>query len=171
MANLAPLNYDPAQHEDMGDGFKVIPPGTYNVVIVDSDVQDTAKGGKMLVCKYQIVDGQCVGDTVTDRINIVNSSDVAQKIGLSQLKNICDAVGHTGQLKDSNQLHGKPFAVKVIVEKFESNKEKGKMLDSNKIEKRMPKQAASTTAPPLTTAATGAANGVADPPKKAAMAW
>jgi len=165
MANLAPLNFIPENVEDLGDGFKVVPPGTYNVVIVDSDVQDTAKGGKMLVCRYQIIDGQYVGDTLTDRLNIVNSSDTAQKIGLSQLKNICDAVGHSGQLKDSNQLHGKPFAVKVTIEKFESNKEKGKMLDSNKIEKRMPKQAASSVAaPPPAQAAVGAA-------PKAAMAW
>lgn len=140
MANLSPLGFDPANIEDMGDGFKVIPPGTYNVVIVDSDVQDTKTNGKMLVLKYQIIDGPNVGDTVKDQINIVNKSDIAQKIGLSHLKHICDAIGHTGQLKDSSELHGKPLAVKVVIEKFESNKEKGKMLDSNKVEKRMPKQ-------------------------------
>jgi hypothetical protein len=149
MADLTPLNYDPSQVEDLGDGFKVVPPGTYNVVIVESDVANTKNGGKMLVLKYQIVDGQYVGDTVLDRINIVNSSDTAQKIGLSQLKNICDAIGHKGQLSNSDLLHGKPMAIKVAIEKFESNKEAGKMLDSNRVEKRMPKQSASVTiAPP-----------------------
>lgn len=147
MADLAPLGFAPENIEDMGDGFKVIPPGTYNVVAVESDVKDTKSGGKMLELKYQIMDGANVGDTLLDRLNIVNSSETAQKIGLSQLKNICDAIGHTGQLKDSNQLHGKPFAVKVVVEEFESNKEKGKMLKSNKIEKRMKKQSASSAAP------------------------
>ena len=147
MADLAPLGFAPENIEDMGDGFKVIPPGTYNVVAVESDVKDTKSGGKMLELKYQIMDGANVGDTLLDRLNIVNSSETAQKIGLSQLKNICDAIGHTGQLKDSNQLHGKPFAVRVVVEEFESNKEKGKMLKSNKIEKRMKKQSASSAAP------------------------
>lgn len=147
MADLAPLGFSPENIEDMGDGFKVIPPGTYNVVAVESDVKGTKTGGKMLELKYQIMDGANVGDTLLDRLNIVNSSETAQKIGLSQLKNICDAIGHTGQLKDSNQLHGKPFAVKVVVEEFESNKEKGKMLKSNKIEKRMKKQSASSAAP------------------------
>lgn len=146
MADLSPLQFAPETTEDLGDGFKVVPPGTYNVVIVESDVKDTKAGGKMLVMKYQIIDGPQVGETVKDQLNIVNSSDMAQKIGLSQLKNICDAIGHTGQLKDSNQLHGKPFAVKVVVEKFESNTTPGKMLDSNKVEKRMKKQAASTAA-------------------------
>ena len=41
MANLAPLQYDPANVETMD--FKVIPPGIYPVVIVDSDVTDTKK--------------------------------------------------------------------------------------------------------------------------------
>lgn len=145
MANLGPLGFNPAEVEDMGDGFKVLPPNIYTVVIVDSDVKDTKSGGKMLELKYQIVDGQYTGETLVDRLNIVNSSEMAQKIGLSQLKNVCDAVGFTGQLTDSNQLHGKPFSVKVVIEQFESNKEKGKMLDSNKIEKRMKKQAAQAT--------------------------
>ena len=79
MANLAPLQYDPANVETMD--FKVIPPGIYPVVIVDSDVTDTKKkDGKMLVIKYQVTEGQCVGDTLTDRLNIQNPSDIAQKI-------------------------------------------------------------------------------------------
>lgn len=163
MADLSPLNYDPAQVEDMGDGFKVIPPGTYNVMVVDSDVQTTRSGGKMLVLKYQIIDGAYIGDTVVDRLNLVNTSETAQKIGLSQLKNVCDAIGHKGQLKNSEQLHGKPLSIKVVVEKFESNKEPGKMLDSNRVEKRMKKQAASTLA-------AVPASGSADQPK-AAISW
>ena len=165
MANLAPLNFDPATTEDMGDGFKVVPPGIYNVVIVDSEIQDTAKGGKMLTLKYQIIEGQYVGDTVTDRINLVNSSDMAQKIGRSQLKHICDAVEHKGLLKDSVQIHGKPLAIKVVVEKFESNKEAGKMLDSNKVEKRMAKQMAAASIPPGHPAADE------EPPPKQALGW
>jgi hypothetical protein len=140
MANLEPLAFNPANVEDMGDGFKVIPPCTVPVVIVESDVTDTKDGtGKMLVLKYQILEGPNVGDTITDRLNIQNKSDVAQKMGMSQLKNICDAIGFAGQLKDSNQLHGKPLSVKVVIEPFK-NKD-GKVLDSNKIEKRMARTA------------------------------
>ena len=111
MANLAPLGFNPAYVEDMGDGFKVIPPGIYNVVIVESLVKDTNdKKGKYLELKCQIIDGQQVSNILTDRLNIVNDNDKTQKIGLSQLKNICDAIGFAGQLTDSSQLHGKPFA-------------------------------------------------------------
>ena len=151
MANLEPLQFIPEQIEDLGDGFKVVPPGIYDVVIVESDVQPTRSGGKMLVLKYQIVSGPNAGDFLTDRLNIDNASETAKRIGLSQLKNICDAIGFSGMLKDSNQLHGKPFSVKVVVEKFESNKESGKMLESNKIEKRMKKGSAVAAAPAPTT--------------------
>ena len=148
MADLSPLGFIPEQIEDMGDGFKVVPPGIYDVVIVESDVKPTRSGGKMLELKYQVVIGPNAGDFLTDRLNIDNASETAKRIGLSQLKNICDAIGFAGMLKDSNQLHGKPFSVKVVVEKFESNKEAGKMLESNKIEKRMKKGSAVAAAPP-----------------------
>ena len=119
MADLAPLGFIPAEVENMGDGFKVLPPGIYTVIIVESEVADTkSTGGKLLNLTYQVVDGPYMGDSLTDRINIVNKSDVAQKIGLSQLKHICDAIGHGGQLKDSTQLHGKPLSVKIGIESF-----------------------------------------------------
>ena len=147
MADLTPLSFDPAQVEDMGDGFKVIPPNTYPVVIVESDVKDTSTGGKMLVLKYQIIEGQYTGEYLTDRLNIQNKSEKAQAIGLSQLKHICDAISHKGLLKDSSVLHGKPFSVKVIIEQF-ANRD-GKMLDSNRIDKRMARQAlGQAVAPP-----------------------
>lgn len=170
MADLSPLGFNPAAIEDMGDGFKVIPPDIYNVMIVESTVRDTAKGGKLLELKMQVIDGQHVGASLTDRLNIINPSEVSQKIGLSQLKNICDAIGFAGDLKDSNQLHGKPFAVKVIVEEFKSNKpnDKGEypMLKSNKIEKRMSKAAGAELRN-----GGGGTQAPAAPEQKKAMGW
>jgi hypothetical protein len=142
MADLSGMGFDPAEVESMGSGFTIVPPGIYTVMVVKSDVADSSTGGKLLVMEYQVCDGPQTGSTLIDRLNIRNNSDVAQKIGLSQLKDVCDAIGFVGKLTDSNKLHGKPFSVKVVVEPFVSNKT-GKSLDSNKIEKRMKKQAAS----------------------------
>ena len=153
MADLTPLNFAPETTEDAGDGFTVIPPGIYPVCIVQSDVVDTKSGtGKMLVLDCQILEGPNTGDIIVDRLNIKNTSEVSQKIGLSQLKNICDAIGYTGQLKDSAQLHGKPYSIKVVVEGFVSNKT-GKTLNSNKVEKRMPRQAVAAGTMPTAPAA------------------
>ena len=149
MADLTALGYDPAKVEDIGEGnFSVVPPGIYHVIIVNSELKDNRAGnGKFLEISYQIIEGQFIGKTVKDRINVMNPSETALRIGLSQLKKICDAVGHKGQLKDSCQLHGKLMAIKVSIEEFESNKEPGKMLQSNRVESRMPKQSAASPSP------------------------
>ncbi len=149
MADLSPMGFNPSEVEDMGDGFSIVPPGIYSVVIADSKLADTKAGtGKVLELHCQIIEGPQTGTIIIDRLNIKNPSDKAQKIGQSQLKNVCDAVGFVGQLADSAALHGKPYSVKVEVENFKSNTT-GKDLQSNKVAKRMKKQAPAThTAPP-----------------------
>jgi len=147
MADLTPLNYKPEEAEDMGQGFDLIQPGTYPVIIVDSDIRDTKAGtGKYLDLEYQIIEGPDIGKKINDRLNIRNPSEVAQKIALSNLKHICDAIGFAGSLSDSNQLHGKPFSVTVGVEEFKSENT-GKMRKSNTISRRMAKQSLSIDAP------------------------
>lgn len=151
MADLTALGYDPAKIEDVGEGnFSVVPPGIYNVIISNSELKDNRAGnGKYLEVTYQIIEGrEFIGKTVKDRLNIIHPNPDVQRIALSQLKKICDAVGHKGQLKDSNQLHGKPMSIRVVIEEFESNREPGKILQSNRVESRMPKQSAITAAPP-----------------------
>jgi hypothetical protein len=139
MADLTKLNFNPADVEEMGSNFELIPPGTYPVVIIDSGIKDTKAGtGKILSLDYQIVEGSSSGKLIVDRLNIKNQSEMAQKIGLSNLKNICDAIGFLGVLTDATLLHGKPFSVTVEVEDFESNNT-GKTLQSNKVVKRMAK--------------------------------
>jgi len=141
MADLTPLGFVPEEVEHM-EGFEVVPPGNYPVVIVESDVKDNKqKTGKLLELKYQIIEGPHTSKTLVDRLNITHQTETAQKIGQSQLKDICEAIGHKGQLTNSEMLHGKPFSVQVEVESFKSNKD-GKTLQSNKISKRMAKRAA-----------------------------
>jgi len=140
MADLTGMNFDPAKTEDMGDGFTVVPPGIYTVMIAKTELCDNSKkNGKVLKLSCQIIEGNHVGVVLLDNLNVRNPSEVSQKIGLSDLKKICDAIGFTGQLTDSEQLRGKPYSVQVEIEKFKSNTS-GKMLDSNKIKKRMSRQ-------------------------------
>jgi hypothetical protein len=143
MADLTPLNFIPENVEDLGDGFKVVPPGIYSVIITDSKVVDTKKkDGKRLVLVYQIVEGPNTGDTVEDGLNVMNPNPKAEAIGMSQLKNICDAVGHVGHLPNSELLHGKPLSVKVSIKPSDTiNPKTGVAYDNNDIDKRMAKQA------------------------------
>lgn len=113
-------------------GFEVIPPGIYSVVIVESTMKpNKSKNGSFLEFKYELQDGS--KRHVIDRLNIVNQSEVAQKIGRAALGKIAQCAGHKGILKNTDALHGRPFSVKIVIDEFESNTEKGKMLKSNKV--------------------------------------
>lgn len=139
MADLTRLNFNPANVEEMSSDFELIPHGTYPVVIVDSDIKDTKAGnGKILELKYQIIEGPFTSKMLIDRLNIKNPTEIAEKIAHSNLKDICNSVGFTGELTESSQLHGKPFSVSVEVEEFESNTS-GKTLQSNNVTRRMKK--------------------------------
>lgn len=132
MAQLG-INFNPDQIE-ITEGFEVIPPGWYPVTITKSDVVQNNKGtGKILKLTMQVLQGERAGSTITDNLNIIHQNETAQRIGQSDLAKVCKAVGFSGQLMDTSQLHGRSFEVRVAVEQFESNKEPGKMLDSNKV--------------------------------------
>ena len=116
------------------EGFAIIPPGWVKVVIVASEIVDTASGGKMLVFEHQLQDGS--DRSFKDRLNIMNASEKAQTIGRAALAKIAESIGHKGGIADSNVLHGRPFEVKIEIEEFKSNKADAlgeyPMLKSNK---------------------------------------
>jgi len=131
MADLSGANLDPNVEEDSG-GFTVVPDGKYQVVIVGDKLKDTKAGtGKLLELKVQIIDGEHRGGTITDRLNILNKSDTAQKIGQGQLKRICNLCGVDYPPSSTDGLIGKPMMATVKTEEFTSDS--GNLLKSNKI--------------------------------------
>ena len=132
MADLSNTSLDPNVEENSG-GFTVVPEGKYQVVIVGDKLTNTKAGtGKMLELKVQIIDGEHRGTTVIDRLNIVNQSDMAQKIGQGQLKRICNLCGAAYPPSDTTGLIGKPMQATIKVEEFTSNRT-GNLLKSNNI--------------------------------------
>ena len=131
----AELGYNANVEEDVKEyrtGFEIIPPGWVRTVIIESEIVSTKSGtGKMLVLTNELQDG--TGRHLTDRLNIINSSEKAQIIGRAALAKIAVSVGVKGAITNSNILHGRPYEVKVEIEEFESNTEPGKMLKSNRI--------------------------------------
>ncbi len=120
--------------------YVILPPGWKTFVIVKSQIKPNSAGtGKLLEFVYQTYDAE--KNEVVDRMNIVHTNEVAQRIGRAQLGKLATAIGHKGQLANTDILHGRTFQGKVTVEEFESNKEAGKMLKSNKIADYRPAQA------------------------------
>lgn len=112
--------------------FSVVEPGWKKVVIVGSEMKTTKDGaGKYLELKYELQDG--TSRTLTDRLNILNKSEVAQRIGRGALGKIALACGVKGQLTDSNILHGRPFEVLVSVKEEPSKNNPAETFRSNEI--------------------------------------
>jgi hypothetical protein len=95
--------------------FEVLPAGDYVGQIVKSDMVPTKTGnGNMLNLEIEILNDGFSGRRVWDRLNLDNPNAQAVEIAQRTLSAICRAVGVV-QVSDSEQLHFKPFALKVIV--------------------------------------------------------
>mgnify|MGYP000845361311 CR=1 FL=1 len=132
MADLSAMGLDPDVEESTGS-FQVLPEGTYKVVIVGDRITTTKSGtGKMFEIKLQVIDGQYAGQTVVDRLNIINPNAIAQKIGQGQVRRLCSLTGVPYPCPDSTMMYGKPILATIKVEDFISNKT-GNALKSNKV--------------------------------------
>ena len=111
------------------DSFEPIPAGMYQAMIDESEVVPTKSGsGQMLKLTWKVLEGEFKGRLVFDRLNIQNQNPKAEEIGQRQLSTLCHAVGVL-QLKTSEQLHGMPCTIKVVVRKDES----GQYADQNEV--------------------------------------
>ena len=102
---------------ERGD-FEPIPAGPYMVQVIDSDVINTkAETGKILKLTLEVMDGPYANRKIWSNLNFKNPNATAQRIAQEQIKQICDAVGHSGQLTDSEVLHYKPMRAQVVIRK------------------------------------------------------
>ena len=98
-------------------GFEVIPAGEYAAIVAKSEMKPTKDGtGQRLNLTLQILSGQYQNRIVFDGLNVKNKSAQAEQIGRSQLKALCVAVNVLDP-KTSEELHGKPFTLKVKIGK------------------------------------------------------
>ena len=119
---LLPQVFVPEDAESME--FKTLPAGWYNAEIVKSELKDTKdKTGKYIALKLRIVeDAEIDGETVKSEgrfvftnLNIVNKNETAVKMARSDLKKICAAVNHEGELEDTVDLHNIELQIKLSV--------------------------------------------------------
>ena len=109
---LLPDVFTPDEAES--NPFEPIEPGWYVAEIVKSELKTTKdKTGKYISFTFKILEGEHEGRLMYTNLNIVNKSDIAVKIARSDLKAICEAVGHTGELDDTDDLHNSEMAIKV----------------------------------------------------------
>jgi hypothetical protein len=117
---MASLNFnlsdlDDSLFEDQ-PSFEPVPQDTYTLMITDSEMATTQKGGQMLKLSMQIVDGVHKGRKIWDNLNLINSNPTAVEIAQRNLGSICKAIG-VASVTESAVLHNKPFKAFVGIEK------------------------------------------------------
>jgi hypothetical protein len=111
---LLPGVFVPEEAED--NPFAPIDQAWYEAEIIKSEMKTTNdKEGQYLALHFKILEGEKEGRLVFANLNLVNKSDVAVKIARSDLKKICAAVGHEGDLEDTVDLHNIPMMIFVTL--------------------------------------------------------
>jgi hypothetical protein len=130
-------------------GFEPVPNGTYRAMIVESEVKPTKdSNGQYLQLTWQILEGECKGRKIWDRLNIQNPSSEAQRIGQAQLSAVCHATGVL-KLTTSQQLHNIPCDVKTVVKESKGYEPKNEI----KSYKSVPGSSAPAATPSASTSA------------------
>lgn len=117
---MLPSQFREDEHDDMGS-FDALPAGDYNVKIVESSIELTKAAkeasnpnlGQYIKFKMEVLDGKQKGRGIYVNLNIINKNQQAVEIANKELATLCRAAGHKGVLKDTNEIHGKPFTVSL----------------------------------------------------------
>jgi len=98
--------------------FEPLPRGDYECIVIDTTIKDTKAGtGQYIEVTLQVVDGPASGRRLWDRLNISNPSKQAEAIAKEQLDRLCDAVGLTHKMQQTEQLHDVPIMVSVDIDR------------------------------------------------------
>ena len=127
---------------------EALPAGDYVAQVVGSEVKPTASGsGEYLKLEIEILSPGFSGRRVFDQLNIRNESAEAERIGRAQLSALCHAVGVL-RISDSQQLHGKPFVVKLALKEDPQYGKQNKVKGYKAVSGAVPQPVFSSSAPP-----------------------
>lgn len=107
-------------------GLEPIPAGTYPVIITDSSTEENSgTAGSHIKLELTIQPGNnFAGRKLYTNLNVDNPNPDAVKIAYGTLSAICRVIGRM-EITQTEQLHGVPFQVIVIVDKNGYNNVKG----------------------------------------------
>jgi hypothetical protein len=106
---------------------ELIPAGTYNARIIESDLKPLKSGnGDGLALTFEIIDGPHKNRRVWSSLNVKHTNPTAQGIAQQQLSSICHATGVI-KLQDTSQLHNRPLKIRVKIRKDEQYGDKNEI--------------------------------------------
>ena len=115
MTNITQYSFNARQIEPIDRSFDALPPGWYDAIVQEAVIkQNSAKSGYFLEIRYGITQGLFKGSVIIDRLNIVHSNEVTQRIALGELSALSHAV-NVLDWSDTRQLQNIPLKIKLKV--------------------------------------------------------
>lgn len=112
-----PEDFNPNDVPEDDRNFEPLPAGDYAMQVIESDIKPTKSGsGDQLILTLEVLEGPHTNRRVWDRLNIRNQNADAQRIAQRSLADLCLAIGLNGSLRNSEDLHFKPFVGKVTIQ-------------------------------------------------------
>lgn len=92
-----------------------VPTGTYPVVIVETGEKAVAGSDSKAYWEIvmEVISGEFKGRKIYDRLNHKNPNQQTREIAMATLSSLCHVTGVYVIQQSSQELHGKPFQVKV----------------------------------------------------------
>lgn len=110
---MVQINFNATQYDPSASATDVFENGDYTFHIVESETKATKSGnGTMLVFTAECLDPEHARKRTMIRLNIVNPNPTTVEIAFRQLSAICHVCGVL-QVQDTQQLHGKPFKLRL----------------------------------------------------------
>lgn len=95
-----------------------LPVGKHPVVIYNTKLEATNSGtGGKMVLQLEVIDGPAKGAKGDENLTLQHSNPTVVRISSEQLTAICHVVGLPNGFQNTEELHGKPFVVKVAPQK------------------------------------------------------
>jgi len=108
--------YSTAQEAQGDRSFDPIPEGVYEATIEATDIKRNKAGsGEYLKMKWRINDGPHRGRIIWDNITTAHQHEKSAQMGMAFLAKLCAAVGLDEPPEDTERLHGRPCAIRVII--------------------------------------------------------
>lgn len=113
---MAKVDWD-QEEQGTSQGFEVLPKGRYLAIIDESERKQTkAKTGEYLEFTFIVKSPkEYAGRKLWARLNIVNPSAEAQRIGREQFNSLADCCGLLHKVKKTEELDGKAVVLIVAV--------------------------------------------------------
>lgn len=116
---MVQIDFMTEDHAPGRDFSEPIPPGQYFCVLVGTEEKTSQKsGGRYIEFRWELEPAkhpEFAGKQLFDRLNLWHDKQEVRKIASGTLRNICDAVGKSGLVQDTQELHGLMAVLRVTV--------------------------------------------------------